>query len=373
MQMKNSANNKILCLVQMPPPLNGANKINLEAHDILNEHFDVILINICLASSIQNSGRFQVFKLFRFAKIMILILYHLIFNKIKLVYVTPAIRGIPFYVSSIFIFVSKIFCPRVVLHLHSHFSRVVEKNERLKHFFYFIIFRNTSVILLSESFRPDLNGFGISNFYLVRNFVESVSDKTQDNIIRKGMKIGFIANLKKQKGIFKFVEVVEFLINKKFDAQFIIAGDWSSEEDKNQMRALLEKNPLLSRNITWLGHVSDDMKNKFYNSIDLLIYPSFFDAMPLVLLESASFGKPFISGVDGAMKEISLEFSCFSCCPESPYFCEEVCAQIMKYSNLEYYNHSSRIMVEVCENVFSREKFETSLVDVIRDNLNNHN
>lgn len=121
-------------------------------------------------------------------------------------------------------------------------------------------------------------------------FVPSSNYSTQDNY-----NILFLGRLEKDKGIYDLLESFSYVVNKYKNAKLYIAG---SGEDN-----LVEKkiNKLeISKNIEMLGWVSSDEITKVIKCCSLFVLPSYFEAMPMSLLESMAFGCiPVVSNVGG--------------------------------------------------------------------------
>lgn len=96
-----------------------------------------------------------------------------------------------------------------------------------------------------------------------------------------------------------FLRVAQKVLQQLPDAIFLIAGDG---EELHRLESLaLELN--IAERIKWLGWQKD--LNNFYQSLDVLLFNSDFDAMGLSPLEAASYGVPLVVSVQqGGLKEI---------------------------------------------------------------------
>ncbi|MAW84561.1 MAG: hypothetical protein CL832_09250 [Crocinitomicaceae bacterium] len=103
--------------------------------------------------------------------------------------------------------------------------------------------------------------------------------------LHKKLVIGYIGNFEKHKGNRIIYEIAN---QSKFN--LILAG--SSKGYKNIK--LLEKVKSL-KNVDFVGKLDREGVNLFYNSIDVLILPSYHEGSPRVVTEFLSFRKPIIS------------------------------------------------------------------------------
>ena len=103
--------------------------------------------------------------------------------------------------------------------------------------------------------------------------------------LHKKLVIGYIGNFEKHKGNRIIYEIAN---QSKFN--LILAG--SSKGYRNIK--LLEKVKAL-KNVDYVGKLDREGVNLFYNSIDVLILPSYHEGSPRVVTEFLNFRKPIIS------------------------------------------------------------------------------
>lgn len=96
-----------------------------------------------------------------------------------------------------------------------------------------------------------------------------------------------------------FLRVAQKVSQKLPNAQFLIAGDG---EELRKLRALAEELDISGR-VKWLGW--QENLTHFYQSLDVMLFNSDFDAMGLSPLEAISHGVPLVASVrHGGLKEI---------------------------------------------------------------------
>ena len=101
--------------------------------------------------------------------------------------------------------------------------------------------------------------------------------------VNSSINIGFLGRLNKNKGIEDLIDSLN-RIDLKLN---LIIGGFGSE---NYINFLKEKiNLKLSKNTSFLGYVKD--QSKFFEAIDLFVFPSYSEGLGLVLLEAMSYQK----------------------------------------------------------------------------------
>ena len=128
-------------------------------------------------------------------------------------------------------------------------------------------------------------------------FIESepkkiiINNGNTNNIIR----IGFLGRLSEEKGLEHLIQASILMKKNNTNHLIFIAGDLEDSRFKKNINKLL-KISKKNKEIIFLGKLSDEKKNDFYNSIDVLVLPSLnsFEAFGLVQLEAMSHGKPVI-------------------------------------------------------------------------------
>ena len=114
--------------------------------------------------------------------------------------------------------------------------------------------------------------------------------------------IGVIGRLEPQKGHKYFLEAVRLLRDKADRAEFLIAGD-------GRLRKELENLCLsygISHRVKFLGFRPDI--RDIMGSLDILVLPSLFEGLPLVVLEASAMGKAVIvTDVDGSPEAVVHE------------------------------------------------------------------
>src|SRR5690606_38457802 len=107
-------------LMQLPPPVHGASMMNdyIKNSKVLNNQFDCTYLNISTATSISDIGKFNVRKLISLYQLYCAFFRVVRKEKFDIIYITLSPHGSAFYKDSFFATVGKLFCNKVVVHLH---------------------------------------------------------------------------------------------------------------------------------------------------------------------------------------------------------------------------------------------------------------
>jgi len=116
----------------------------------------------------------------------------------------------------------------------------------------------------------------------------------------KTIKIFFAGTVSKLKGISDLIEACKILIEKKYNIELFIAGkigSWGAKLIKNTEE----------RKLFWchfLGNLTRDELKEYYYTSTICCFPSWWEGLPLVCLESMVCGAITIGSLNGGMAEV---------------------------------------------------------------------
>lgn len=97
--------------------------------------------------------------------------------------------------------------------------------------------------------------------------------------------LGYIGRVSSPKGMKELLEACTILKNEKFPFKLVVAG--SEREGDTYLSKFAEK---LGNCFEYVGIVSGETKTNFLKSIDIFVLPSYYEGLPISLLETMSFG-----------------------------------------------------------------------------------
>lgn len=179
---------------------------------------------------------------------------------------------------------------KILIHFHCDISEQVGKNKLKLNLLNYIILNSQEILVLNEKSKDFIQ----NNFRMVPkklpNFIpahkiEKVNSKDQFN-----NKIVYVGHVKKEKGCEDILEVAKLLPNYNFK----LVG--------NIDKKFLENN--IPKNVLLTGELSlNDVEKEMIDS-DILLFLSYSEGFPMVILEAMNFNLPLIATNVGAVKEI---------------------------------------------------------------------
>jgi glycosyltransferase involved in cell wall biosynthesis len=140
-------------------------------------------------------------------------------------------------------------------------------------------------------------GFPISNVVFFSNYWSSPVS------VRLCLKtIGFISNISAEKGIFEFLDLVALCEEAGLHLRARLAGPFQDSETESKVRQQLEK----LHTVEYVGPQYEDDKRLFFDSIDVLIFPTRYvnEAEPLTIHEAMQRALPVITYGRGCIPEM---------------------------------------------------------------------
>jgi len=297
---------KILCVLQLPPPIHGASLMNsyLIKSKLINQHFKLEIVNLQFSKSIQHLEKFSFLKVYKMIWYSLLITKKIIKYKPDLIYFTLSPKGFAFYRDAFYILIFKIFNSKIILHLHGKGIKENVKSNILKKYIYSWAFKNTNVICLSRILTSDIENIFTSTPFIVPDGIPNKSDfkKGFEKKASQIPQILFLSNYIQTKGILILIEALRLLKEKGYIFFGRLVG-----EPADLTIEILEKIITTKDLISFVEVVGplygEDKKREFQNA-DIFVFPTYNETLGLVNLEAMQFGLPVISTFEGSIPEI---------------------------------------------------------------------
>jgi glycosyltransferase involved in cell wall biosynthesis len=196
------------------------------------------------------------------------------------------------------------------------------------HFLRKTLFRADHIRFLSQSFERTLISIGYRNSTSVGNsFVDDDIQRDPAKVKRSSnyINILFLSTVSRNKGIFLALDLFRKLKNVYPNLIFTIAGDGPEMETIK-----LEVQISGLRDIEVVGHVQDDRKKVTYQKADLYLFPSYYEGMPLSVLEAMSYGLPIVCSSVGAIPD---------------FFINEKMGFIIEYQDMDAYYNALELLI----------------------------
>ena len=144
----------------------------------------------------------------------------------------------------------------------------------------YMYYSNDNVVFIHNA--VDINNFGF-------NQEDRLSIRDELHITDKTKVIGFVGRLSHMKNVLFLPDILENVIkHRNLDVVMIVLGEGELKEELFEKAKKLN----LQNNIFLLGGHADI--NRYYQAMDVFILPSFFEGLPIVMVEAQVSGLPCI-------------------------------------------------------------------------------
>jgi glycosyltransferase involved in cell wall biosynthesis len=358
---------KILFLTQLPPPVHGSAVMNqyLFNSQLVRQTFDVTWIDISLDKSLGRIGQFAISKIWSYVKINLNLIVKLLTIRFDAAYCTIAPYGMPLMKDSLLIWWLKIFKIKIIFHMHGKGIHEELISSGWKKKYYNFIFRNTSVIHLSESLLTDLMEIDtIKKKFTLSNGIPGYSP---EKMITEPVQILYLSNFFETKGAYELLSTARIMVEQKVDFHLRLVGGWPD---------LVFKKKLLDfyNSVNWdgkveiLGPLYGASKEKVFKGSNILVFPSRYrmECFPLVILEAMSCGLVIMASRVGAVPEI-LENGELGILVDPNNTQEFASAIIDILDDKERLSRLSNRSMNAFEQKFSFPVFENNFVRIIKE------
>lgn len=237
---------------------------------------------------------------------------------------------------------------RIILHIHGgqylEFYKSLSKNNQVKVKKFLI--KADYVIALSEKWKSCFEkNFKLKNCIVLQNGIDIDKYEEAKKYPKElNKKILFLGRIVEEKGIFDLMEALSIAIKKYNDICIYVGGDG----DKRKVLELIKKYRL-ENNFKLVGWLNEEKKIKMLSKVDTFILPSYYEALPMSILEAMACGKAIISTKVGAIPEViseengilvdvgdtlNLAKAIIKCCEEEVWMREVYSTNIEKIFNL---------------------------------------
>lgn len=157
------------------------------------------------------------------------------------------------------------------------------------------------VIVLSDSEKDALQSrFKCRNVSVLPNCIDlSEASKFKRQVPASTIELGYLGRIAETKGMTELLEACKELKRQEIPFHLHIAG---KEEIEGQYLSAFKE--ALGNNFVYEGVVSGESKTAFLKKIDTFVLPSYFEGLPMSLLEAMSFGSVPITTMVGSIPSI---------------------------------------------------------------------
>jgi glycosyltransferase involved in cell wall biosynthesis len=238
-----------------------------------------------------------VYNFFYFGIAVIKFLGKMIGNRnIEIVHLHTASHG-SFLRKSILVIIARIFGKKTVLHIHSGgFKMFYDKCGRFKFLIRYILNITDELVCLSDEWKAYFDSVTKKPKSIIVN--NPVEQPLHINVTKcnNPVAILFLNHIKKDKGLF---DLIDFFIENKAWLKNSFKLNIAGAGELEKLEQLIDENDLHEL-IEYKGWVSGREKDDLIQQNDVFILTSYYEGLPMSILESMSFGKAVIAtGVGG--------------------------------------------------------------------------
>ncbi len=301
---------KVLYILHYPPPIHGAAMVGkyIMESELLRSSFRSKYLNLGTSRSVVEIGSGGLVKLYRFLKLIFQVVSYKLFYRPDLVYMTPAVNPKGIYKDFLIAVLVKMLGGKLVYHLHNK-GVADHQHKTVLNLVYKFFFRGAKVILLSKSLYQDIERYVQEKDVLYcPNGIPRLEECETEEYKKKGkqeIKLLFLSNLLRAKGVFTLIGALEILKNEQLDfvCQFVGGfGDITAVEFDDAVR----KHRLESY-VHYAGSKYGKEKSEAYKQADVFVFPSHNETFGLVNLEAMQFSLPIVSTMEGGIPDVVIE------------------------------------------------------------------
>lgn len=295
---------KILCIAPLPPPVHGSAMMTQYIKDskLINESFNLDWVNLSTSRRMDEIGKRNPIKIWRFLASYLKAFWKLATNKYDACYLAITCHGGGFIKDAPFVLLCKLFRNKIIIHQHNKGMANDVDRPVFKHLLP-LVYKDTTVILLSWRLYPDIekvvkreqvkicpNGIPTTKVY-------------PKNLLPHIPQILFLSNLIESKGVFTLLDALKILKAEGYIFQCKFIGGETKEIDAERFNEEVRKRGL-DESVNYLGRKYGEEKHEILAQSDILTFPTFNETFGLVLLEAMQQATPVITTDVGGIPDI---------------------------------------------------------------------
>ncbi len=225
-----------------------------------------------------------------------------IFNRqIRIVHIHAACRG-SFIRKSIMVLLAKALGKKTILHLYGgEFKVYYETAGFLKPYILYTLNAADELIVLSEEWKTYFDSITRKKQSVIVNNPVQMPAQVFENKVELPIPVLYLNHVTVKKGIFNLVEV--FKKNKEIFKGVFTLNIAGAGADLERLQAEINEHQLQDL-VVYKGWVSGEAKDSLISDCNLFVLPSYYEGLPMSILESMAFGKPVISTNVGGIPQV---------------------------------------------------------------------
>jgi len=233
-----------------------------------------------------------------------------------------------------------------------------------------LIEKSSGIIAISDCVSKTINETYNIEFLdkLYKNYL-GIDDINFDSIQYKDekIKIFYIGRLERRKGIVNLFKVIPKILTKYKNIEFRLAG--ANIHDKvlgtTFQKYFKRKYKRFTKNVLFLGEISDEQKEQEFESCDIFVSPSLYESFGIIFIEAMRHRKPVIGCNVGGMPEIvDNSVTGLLCEPDSDSDLEKALLTLIKDKSLR--ENMGQKGYERFKEMFTRDKMAYGTLEIYK-------
>ena len=296
-------NNKILLILNIPPPYGGGEILAQYLCDNVENNENYIIIATSRNKSDKSTqGKFSAVNIYNGIRLIFLVLFKIVSQKPKKVYLLIPKQFNPFLQTAILIQLISFFRIAIMGELAGSSFVFLEKEGVKKKFGTYYLSKLTELRVLGESIKIELQKYNICALTVLENGIEVPDNNIINGYDNKILNLLYVGAITFSKGIKTLIESIPLMLSDNITLHLNLMGEWSNATEKKEIFEYI-KNNNLKEFITFHGLITTTEKWSLYKSSDILVHPTYWDGQPLVILEAMGCGLPIIATKVGAIPD----------------------------------------------------------------------
>lgn len=342
--------NKILLIIELPPPMHGMTYINQIIYKNLKDDDSYLFHIIKRKDDLKDNEKVKLKKVFG----NFLLIYHAweSFFKSKADSVYILVSGSKLGILRDFLmYLPVVFKQKeFILHIHGFTHYKTYQNSLLYRLLFDIISNNAKLIVLCKKQQELTMNIMKKKSYILNNCLNS-DEVVVKKSYKSNIKLCYISNISNRKGTINLIKAVK----NRDNISLVIAGAFL--DNKDEFLDILKD----SENIKYVGFADESTKNKILKNSDIFCLPSKLEeGSPISIIEAMKYGLPILSSNKGCIPDMIKH---------SGYILEENYTQDDIIKGIEFiknnYGRLSNNAMENFKNFYSVKSFIHNLKSIL--------
>ncbi|MCE5208173.1 MAG: glycosyltransferase family 4 protein [Chloroflexi bacterium] len=314
-RIQNLTNCRVLISGHLPPPMGGiAMFYQSLLTSSLSKKVDLYFVQTSSQKrTLANAGKASLSNLLSAVQDCARFLRAVIKHKPQITHIATA-PGFSFLKHSVCVLIADLFGSRVLIHPHCSLSALYSDRPGWWRWFVRQILRRTDgLIALSREWEqisdiiPGHPVFLLPNAIHQDDYLAIAKERSKRSDLPVIINILYLGYLGKAKGTYDLIESAKLILSNRKDIVFHLVGD---ELAIGERAALQQRIATAGMDQNIRLHLPVDYPDKleYYRQADVFVYPSYYEGMPMAVIEAMASGLPVIATKVGGLPDLVMDY-----------------------------------------------------------------